>query len=63
MSDASELQIATRQITKELLEELKIREAICKKYAILPDQAKQAIDEYAKYFCQLWRVINAPHAQ
>lgn len=60
MADTLEPEVAKRQLTKEILEDLGVRSAITGKFGNIAEQAEQLINEYGKYYCQLYRYINAP---
>ena len=56
-----DLEVANRQLTKEILRDLGIDNAISAKYTNKPAQAGQLIDEYGKCYKQLYKYINQPY--
>ncbi len=60
MAEAFELESVKRQLTKEILQDLGIEDAVAKKYSNKPAEASALIDEYGKYYRQLYKYINTP---
>lgn len=60
MTDTNDIQVARLQLTKEILDDLGITEGINKKFPNQPAMAKGALDEYSKYFSQIWKVLYEP---
>lgn len=61
MVDASEIEAVKRQLTKQILADLGIEKALHGKYSNIPSQAGQLIDEYGKYYRQLYKFVNEPY--
>ena len=60
MTDTNDIQVAKLQLTKEILGDLGIPSALVEANKNMPTQAVHLIDEYSKYFRQLWKVLNNP---
>jgi hypothetical protein len=62
MTDVNfDLEVANRQLTKDILKDLGIDKALSGKYTNNPAQASALIDEYGKYYKQLYKYINQPY--
>jgi len=60
MTDALDLEVAKRQLAKDILRDLGIENALSKNLSNLPAQAESLIDEYVKLYKRLYKHINAP---
>ena len=60
MTDTNDFNVARLQLTKEILDDLGIRSALVNANPNMPTQATLLIDEYSKYFRQLWEGLMSP---
>jgi len=60
MTDTNDFNVARLQLTKEILDDLGIPSALVEANKNMPTQATRLIDEYSKYFRQLWEVLGNP---
>ena len=60
MAETLEIESTKRQLTRDILRDLGVEEALRQKYTNIQAQASQLIDEYGKYYLQLYPYINNP---
>lgn len=60
MTDAQDLEVAKRQLTKDILHDLNIDRNLVGKYSNL-SEAEKLLDEYGNFYKQLYKYINQPY--
>jgi len=63
MGDTFDLEVAKRQLTKDILADLDIDKALRANYDNKAAQANQLIDDYGKVYRQLYKYINKPFGE
>jgi len=63
MTDAIELESTKRQLTKDILRDLNVEKVLIAKYENSNKMVSQLIEEYGKYYRELYQYIHDPFEQ